>query len=357
MENNFLNPQNPYIKPQTTGEEQGFSPVGVPQTVLSEEEKEIKTLKSKMTGIGLVLIVMFVLMQLWVFPFMIVPQLLGVPYESLKALLDNEYFTLPLHVVLSSLCFTVPFIVLTRVRKTTVSETVPLGRAKKGTALPFFMFGMSVCALSNIFSSYSHNALNSFLSLFGLKYELTQTDGEKGILIFILAFLSTAVVPALVEEFGCRGVMFGLLKEHSEGAAIIVTAVIFGVIHGNFVQIPFAFMVGLVLAVIRLKTGTLWVAIAVHFCNNLVSVIFEYVLYPLPDMLQNAIYYIYLLTCMLLGVLGVVLIAKNSPETFSLNLNKNGISEKKIVTVSLTRPLIIIILAVYLLLALTFITA
>lgn len=356
MENNF-NPQNPYIKPENSVENKTFSTESVPQQVLSEEEKEIKTLKQKMTGIGLVLIIMLVLMQLWVFPFIIIAQLLGYSYDSVIALRDNEYFSFTLHVCLSSLCFTVPFIVLTRARKTTVSKTVPLGRAKKGTALPFFMFGMSVCALSNILSSYSHNALNSFLSLFGLKYELTSTDGEKGFFIFILAFLSTAVVPALVEEFGCRGVMFGLLKEHSEGAAIIVTAVIFGVIHGNFVQIPFAFMVGLALAVIRLKTGTLWVAIAVHFCNNLVSVIFEYLLYPLPDMLQNAIYYIYLLTCMLIGVLGVVLIAKNSPETFSLNLNKNGISDKRIVTVSLSRPLIIIILAVYLLLALTFISA
>lgn len=356
MENNFNTPQNPYKKPEPIGEKPCFSPLEVPTQELSEEEKELKTVNRKMNGIGLVLIIMFAIMQLWILPVVIIAQLIGFPYDSVVNLLENEYLNFGLHVVLSSFCFTVPFIVLAKVRKTTISELVPLGPAKKGTALPFFFFGISICSLANIFTSYSTNFLNEILSLFGLRYDFSSPDGEKGILLFILAFLSTAVVPGLVEEFGCRGVMFGLLKEHSEGFAIIVTAVLFGVIHGNFVQIPFAFMVGLALAVIRLKTGTLWVAIAVHFCNNLVSVIFEYALYNLPVALQDVLYYIYLMVCLLLGVLGVVLIAKNSPDTFSLNFNKNGISEKKLIRTALTRGTIITIIVIYLLLSLAFIS-
>lgn len=363
MENNF-NPQNPYKKPEPTGEKVYVSPVvtqsptpavAVPPEVISEEQTEIKSLKRKMLGIGLVFLIAFALMQLWSFPFIIIAQFLGFSYESVMALFDNEIFTNTAHIISSSFTFTVPFIVLAKIFKTRVSDLVPLGPAKKGTALPFFFFGMSMCALANLLANTGTNTLNSILSGFGLKYELPSSDGEKNLLIFALAFLSSAVVPALVEEFSCRGVTLGLLKGHSEGVAIVVSAVIFAVIHGNFVQIPFAFVVGLALAVIRIKTGTLWIAILVHFCNNFVSVLFEYALYNLPEGLQNVLFFIYLMNCMLLGVLGVVLIAKKSPETFSLNLNKNGISDKKLIRVSLTRPIIIALMAIYLLLALTFI--
>ena len=214
---------------------------------------------------------------------------------------------------------------------------------------------MAMCALSNLFSSATNSFLNAFLSVFGLKYDLSNETTERGVLIFILAVLSTAIVPALVEEFACRGVMFGLLKEHSEGMAIIVTSVIFGIVHSNFVQIPFAFMMGLSLAVIRIKTGTLWIAVLVHFLNNFVSVLFEYVFYPLPEDVQNVIYFVYLMICLLAGIIGVLLIAKKSPETFSLKANENGISEKSLISTALTRPTVIVLTVACILVSLLFI--
>ncbi len=356
MDNNFeTQTQNPNTENTQVGEAP-VSPIFNPFPPLTEEEIEKKEIKRKMTGIGTVLIITFALMQLWVFPFIIIGQLIGFSFESVYGLLENEYFLYATHIVSSLLCFTIPFIILARTQKSTVSELVPLGRAEKGTALPFFLFGISICSLANIFSSAADSFFDNFLSLFGLRYELSNDTDEKGLLIFILALLSTAVVPALVEEFGCRGIMFGLLKKHSEGFAIIVSSLLFAIIHGNFVQIPFAFMVGLALAVIRLKTGTLWVAVAVHFCNNLVSVIFEYVLYDLSQGVQNVIYFVYLMVCMLLGILGVLLIAKKSPEIFALEVNKNKIPEKSLVVTALTRPTVIIIISIYLLLAFSFIT-
>ncbi len=353
---NFNNtPQNPYIKPENVGEAPA-SPTPVFCPVLSETDIETKNIKKKMTGIGITFLVVFVLMQLWVYPFIIIAQILGFSYESVVSLLQNEYFMMAVHVASSLACFTIPFIILAKAQKRTVSELVPLGNAKKGTALPFFFLGLSFCSLSQIFSSSAGNFFRTILSFFGLRYDLSSTSNEKGWLIFVLALISTAVVPALVEEFACRGVMLGLLKEHSEGFAVLVSAILFGIIHGNFVQIPFAFMVGLALAVIRLKTGTLWVAIAVHFCNNLVSVIFEYVLYNISQGLQNVIYFVYLLICLLLGTIGVLLLAKEKPEIFSLESNKNGISEKRLVTTALSRPMIIILISIYLLLSFSFIT-
>ena len=41
--------------------------------------------------------------------------------------------------------------------------------------------------------------------------------------------------------------------------------------HGNFVQIPFAFVVGLMLGYLAVKTGTIWLSMLVHFSNNFIS--------------------------------------------------------------------------------------
>jgi len=49
--------------------------------------------------------------------------------------------------------------------------------------------------------------------------------------------------------------------------------VIFGLFHGNLVQIPFAFIVGIVLGWVVTSTNSMLPAILIHFSNNLFSVI------------------------------------------------------------------------------------
>ena len=206
------------------------------------------------------------------------------------------------------------------------------------------------CTKPSAFANISTSMASAIFESFGVDYNVDFGDVPKGVLGFMLTLISTAIIPALVEEFACRGVIFGLLKEHSEGFAVLVSAILFGIIHGNFIQIPFAFMVGLALEVIRLKTGTLWIAILVHFCNNFVSVIFDYFLYSIPQGIQNVVYFIYLLICLLLGVAGIALLAKQPSEIYSLKGNDNNISEKSLLKTALTRPIIIILISIYLLL-------
>ena len=394
MENNiYKNPyNNPYKKPETKEDTVYVSPAPVaygtaprfeaqpqehqpnvtynptaysklePQEVLLTDEQrenrkeELKKLRWTGCWLGAVLIVVFLFMRYWSIPFIYGARALGFSDTETLLLFENDIFKNVVQIILSSFCLIVPFIILTKIRGQKLSRLIPLGKPKEGTAAPFFMFGLAACSLSNIFTSYSTQFLNQILGSFGLKYSLPSSDSEKGILFFVLAVISTAVIPGLVEEFGCRGVMFGLLKEHSEGAAIIVSALIFGIMHGNFVQIPFAFIVGLALAIIRLKTGTLWIAIAVHFCNNLISVIFEHVLYVLPQSIQNIIYIGHLASSIFLGVIGILMIKRNSHKVFSLKANQNGISEKKIITTALVRPTVIIALVAYIIVAFSYIS-
>lgn len=87
----------------------------------------------------------------------------------------------------------------------------------------------------------------------------------------------------LNEELYFRGLVFTFLQQKGSRAAVIGSSIIFGALHAANVlsannpwqhvllQIVFAFLVGLVLALIMLITKSLWVGIVWHAIHNFLS--------------------------------------------------------------------------------------
>ena len=218
--------------------------------------------------------------------------------------------------------FTLPFIIFFKASGFHVRELVSFKRPKKKDILPYFLFGISFCAFANIAVS----AAGSFFESFGINYEVDFGENPQGFFGFMLTFIATAVVPPLVEEFACRGLILGSLRKFGDGFAIIASSILFGIMHGNFQQMPFAFLVGLVLAYITVKCGTLWLAVAVHAFNNFISVFFDYALSGLSNTAQNVIYTFFLSACLLLGLFAVYLL-KNRDKAYNLKRSKTESSE------------------------------
>ena len=146
--------------------------------------------------------------------------------------------------------------------------------------------------------------------------------------------------PRLVEEFACRGLILGSLRKYGDGFAVLVSAILFGLMHGNFDQMPFAFMVGLVLGFIVVKTDSLWIAVAVHAANNFISVAFEYLLAGLSQNSQNLIYSLYLMVALIAGVIGAVSVS--GEDCFKFRKSDTESSFKQKVKWFFTHPVIII---------------
>lgn len=84
--------------------------------------------------------------------------------------------------------------------------------------------------------------------------------------------LSALVMAPLFEEVLFRGVIQGALtNRYNAIIGILVSSLVFGLVHGNPVQMCNAFFVGLVLGYIYHRTGTLWAVIILHFFNNIFS--------------------------------------------------------------------------------------
>lgn len=110
--------------------------------------------------------------------------------------------------------------------------------------------------------------LNVLTELFPL-----QDDHEQMFLAMsrtgVWGFLAIAVFGPVCEEVTFRGAIEGiLLKYTSPWKAVLCSALLFGLIHMNPVQIPFAFALGILLGWLYYKTGSLVPAILSHFINN-----------------------------------------------------------------------------------------
>lgn len=91
----------------------------------------------------------------------------------------------------------------------------------------------------------------------------------------VLGIISIAIIAPVVEELFFRGTIEKHLLQiwKKPGYGITVSALIFGLIHGNPAQIPYAFMLGLLLGWLYFRTGSLMPGIVVHFINNALSLI------------------------------------------------------------------------------------
>ncbi len=92
----------------------------------------------------------------------------------------------------------------------------------------------------------------------------------------VLLMFSSAVIPAFAEELLFRGVILSNLKPYGKGMAVLVSALLFGLMHMNLSQFLYATVAGVVLGVVYMATNSLWLCILIHFANNLFSVLENY---------------------------------------------------------------------------------
>ena len=90
--------------------------------------------------------------------------------------------------------------------------------------------------------------------------------------------LAVAVMAPLTEEIVFRGVLLrALLRKYGENAAVLISAAGFAVVHlldpGSYLIVPALFVVGVVLAALRMQRDTLGLVIMVHVGFNLTAVV------------------------------------------------------------------------------------
>ena len=97
-------------------------------------------------------------------------------------------------------------------------------------------------------------------------------------------YFVVALLAPVTEEVVFRGAVLGYLLKSRRSAiiAVVVSALLFALAHLNPAQMPHAFLIGLLLGWLYLRTGSILPGIIYHWANNTAAYIMFH-LYPDPD--------------------------------------------------------------------------
>lgn len=133
-----------------------------------------------------------------------------------------------------------------------------------------FLIPLAVCVdkiaeFINVVSQlFTPNVIGSHMAELVLAYPLP------------VAFFVIAVMPAVCEELIYRGVLYRNYRKSSVWGAVVLTAVLFGMMHMNLNQFSYAFVLGFLFAIINEITGSILPSMLLHFYINGRSVLVLY---------------------------------------------------------------------------------
>ncbi|MFY9177487.1 MAG: type II CAAX endopeptidase family protein [Caldicoprobacterales bacterium] len=97
-------------------------------------------------------------------------------------------------------------------------------------------------------------------------------------------------VPALVEEFLFRGLILRGYEKFGSKVAIVMTGILFGMLHIQLLSIPSIILIGIIISYVVYRTNSILAGIIYHFVHNGMTVFFLFVqnlLIGNPEMAQQ----------------------------------------------------------------------
>lgn len=89
----------------------------------------------------------------------------------------------------------------------------------------------------------------------------------------ILMMLAVVVVAPITEELICRGVILRIFRRFGDVFAIVGSALVWALLHGNLTQGLPVFAMGLIFGIIAIKSGSVIPTIIIHCINNTISIV------------------------------------------------------------------------------------
>ncbi|MGH2518011.1 MAG: CPBP family glutamic-type intramembrane protease [Ktedonobacterales bacterium] len=125
-------------------------------------------------------------------------------------------------------------------------------------------------------ASYVYSAISARFSL-GIRTNVDTLNqlGQHAPLTVIGTLIGAVFIAPFCEEIFFRGFAFaGLLHRMPVWTAVLLSALLFGAAHGDAGSFALLFVIGLVLAVVRWRTGSIWPGMALHMANNAVAAVY-----------------------------------------------------------------------------------
>lgn len=188
----------------------------------------------------------------------------GVVSNVYPALMENDWFVmafsiLPLHWVEMPIAYL--FLL-------TIPKSAPQKQNIKPLTWLGFLFLCFVLAyLSNFIGELVRMGFYNFLGI-----EIEDTLEEISYITpFGANFLFVGILAPVFEELFYRKAIIDRLRRYGDLPAILISGMIFGLVHGNFSQVFYSIAIGMLLGFVYLRTGKVLVTISLHAAFNLIA--------------------------------------------------------------------------------------
>lgn len=274
------------------------------------------------TVIGLCIVVYQFMSMIYAFIIRSVPGLMD-------SYLNNYMLSTTIEMFYTVICvggpFFIAYIFMRKIK--IIDEPLPFGKPYSySEAIILIIAGLGLCFIGNIVTGIFASAMSSvgieFYS-YNAALEITQ-ELPKNAFEFICMVVHTAVLPAVFEEFAFRGVVMQPLRKYGDFFAIFVSAVLFGLVHGNMTQMPFAIIAGFALGYSVTVTGSLWTGVIIHFFNNFISLMNSFAKSYLPETRFMLFSVITVYGLIAVGVVAAAMYVHGKPEFLHLRFGKYG---------------------------------
>ncbi len=299
-----------------------------------------KRLKKDINKAGGFLLAMFGAMFIFTFIILLFTSVNYLSYNSNIDIMSDDSYLLLINGLVSLLSFFAIGYIYCKIAGIKFVEILTFEKNKISILIPLCLMGLAIAMASN----YASDAVMGLFDFLGYDVSIDMDYATYSIKDIIIYYVSVAVVPACVEEFAFRGIVLGVLRKHSDSLAIIVSSIMFGLMHGNFMQIPFAFVVGLILGFVVVKTNSLLPGIIIHFLNNAISVTFSLLSSSqnIPMALIDLIYISIMLVIITSGIISTIFLIKKHKGFFKLSGASTIIPFKEKVQIFCESPTMIV---------------
>lgn len=191
---------------------------------------------------------------------------------------------------------------------------------KKSAYIWVVLLGMGACVV-----------LNMLISISGLP-NLSPTYQELSKMIYTGNFwfelVTAGIIVPIAEELIFRGVVFKRLRAVTSLTwAIIISSVVFGIMHGNLVQFVYAALLGALMCFVYIRCKSIVAPILLHITANTISVLLSDCK-PIAELMENPfISLLYIFICLVFAVIAPICLIGSTKTKKAVNVMQDEIQE------------------------------
>lgn len=181
--------------------------------------------------------------------------------ERIGVYIDNSLILL----LLSQILLIVPSVAYLLIYKINPCKAIRFHKVRLSNVVLLILFAYLITPLMNFVNAISLLFVRNDIS--NIINDILDTNG------FLLSIFVIAFIPSIFEEAVYRGVFYSEYSKINPLKGVLLSALLFGLMHGNINQFSYAFATGIVFALVIEATNSILSTMIIHFLINGTSIL------------------------------------------------------------------------------------